>query len=157
MNSFKHILLFVFTVFYLFLSTVITLFETHCVCSGSNSVSLFVASETCNEIIPDHDCCREVQKNTCENCQIAHLHHSCGCNEPIVTYLKLTNHLGEGSALEYPIVQKLCVVYSPETASFRVIISPESSVYPDYSPPENLLYGRFLITFLNQRKIALTA
>ena len=155
MQYYKRILTFIFTVFYLFLSTGVTLLETHCVCSDSTSISLYTTSESCNEIISDHTCCDG--ENTCTEYFVGNETHSCGCNEPIVTYLKLTNHFGEDSVLEYPIVQKLCVVYSPETVSFRVIISPESSVYPDYLPPENPLFGRFLITFLSQRKIALTA
>lgn len=157
MNSFKHLLVFIFSVFYLFLSTGVTLFRTHCECSGSNSVSLFVASETCNEIIPDHDCCSEEQI-THENCQIDHLHHDCGCTEPIITYLKLTNHFGEDSNLEYPIAKQFSLVHFAQAELIQIIdTSANPQVFPNYSPPENLLYGRFLITFLNQRKIALFA
>ena len=100
----------------------VTLLETHCVCSDSTSISLYTTSESCNEIIPDHSCCES--ENTCNEYFVSHnKHHSCGCNEPIVTYLKLTNHVGEGSYLEYPKSQQLYLVHFPEAESFRIIIS----------------------------------
>jgi hypothetical protein len=132
------------------------LLQTHCACSGDMSISLYPEVETYNEFIPDHDCCGH--EITDENFNIGHALHSCGCGEPLFTYLKLTNHPGEDSELEYSRSEQLNLAYFPEVSSLQLIaFLPESSVYPEYSPPANPLYGRFLITFLNQRKIALLA
>lgn len=157
MNSLRQILFILLAVVYLFLSTGVVLFKTHCVCTGNNSVSLFAASESCNDIISDHNCCGD-EKTTCENCQKDHQPHSCGCDEPIVTFLKLTDHFNEGSDLEYPFSKQLTLICFFDTESIQVVDTSISiEVFPYYSPPQKVLFGRFLINFLNQRKIALFA
>ena len=156
MNPIKKILLFVIAVVYLFLSTGVTLLQTHCLCSDSTRISLYAASESCNEIISDDGYCDE--ENKCQDIPTGHKDHSCGCDEPIVTYLKLTNHPDEGSNLEYSIGQQLTLVHFREALTLQLsVFSTGSTIYPDYYPPEDPLFGRFLIAFLNQRKIALTA
>lgn len=156
MNACKHFLVIILTVFYLFLTTGVTLLSTHCLCSDSMNISLYTESESCFDAIPGHICCEDT--NSCNDCDLNYEHHSCCCGEPIITYLKLTNHLNEDSNLEYPMGKQLYLSHFPKTTSFQLIVaSSEVLVYPEYSPPESLLYGRFLITFLNQRKIALTA
>lgn len=155
-NQLKRILVFVIAVIYLFLSTGVALLETHCLCSDSKSISLNSASEPCYESISDHSCCtgedQHKEEYPPENS------HDCGCEEPVVTYLKLTNHLGDSSHLQYPNAKNLGLVNRVETALLKLMdSSSETAAYPDYLPPENTLYGRYLITFLNQRKIALLA
>lgn len=156
MESLKKILVFLIAGFYLFLSTGVTLLQTHCLCSDSTSISLYAASESCTERISDHDSCEE--NSNCADSSTASGHDDCGCDAPVVTYLKLTNHLGDGSNLEYPLEKHLSLIPCSEIEFLRINVLPSLPiVYPDYSPPENPLYGRYLISFLNQRKIALTA
>jgi hypothetical protein len=153
-ESIKKISLFLLTVFYLFLSTGVTLLKTHCLCSDSTRISLYTETKSCNDAIPEHTCCEEV--NSCESCNAGHDHHTCGCDSPVVTYLKLTDHFGEDSELEYPLAKQLTLMYFSEVKSLKTIaFSSEPTIYPDNSPPENPLYGRNLINFLHQRKIAL--
>lgn len=154
MDSIKKISLFLLTVFYLFLSTGVTLLKTHCLCSGSIRISLYTEAESCNDAVSDHTCCGE--ENLSESSNDSSEHHSCGCEAPVVTYLKLTNHFGEDSELEYPLAKQLILMYFPEVESLQTVaFSPEPTVYPENSPPENPLFGRNLINFLHQRKIAL--
>lgn len=156
MKSWNKILLFVTAIVYLFLSTGVTLLQTHCLCSDSTRISLYAASESCDTENSDHGCCEE-EKNHQES-PVNQKHPFCGCDEPIVTYLKLTNHLDKGSNFEYPIGKQLSLVQCSESKLLQIINSTSLPiVYPEYSPPENPLYGRFLISFLHQRKIALTA
>lgn len=156
MNPFRKILVFVIAVVYLFLSTGITLLKTHCLCSGSTRISLYVDSESCEEIVSDHGCCE--QEKHCDDSAAGEQNHSCGCDEPIVTYLKLTSHLADGSNLEYPNNKPLFLVHYKEASILKpVVFSIGSTGYPEYSPPENTPYGRYLITLLHQLKIALAA
>jgi hypothetical protein len=152
----KKILLFFIAGLYLFLSTGVTLLQTHCLCSDSTRISLYADSESCMEAVAGQDCCE--QDSQCSDNQTDHEHPFCGCEEPIVTYLKLSNHLGDGSALEYPTGKLICLDHLPkEKLLQKIVFLPEPIKYSEYSPPENERYGRVLITFLSQRKIALAA
>ena len=156
MESLKKILLFFIAGLYLFLSTGVILLQTHCLCSDSTRISLYADSESCEEMVSDHGCCE--CENSCNDPNTSPKHDSCGCDKPIVTYLKLTNHLADGSNLEYSINKPLFLVHYKEASSLKpVVFSLGSTGYPDYSPPENTHYGRYLITLLHQRKIALAA
>lgn len=156
MESLKKILVFFIAGLYLFLSTGVTLLQTHCLCSDSTRISLYADPESCLETSPGQDCCEHGSQ--CDDNQADHKHPFCGCEKPIVTYLKLTNPLNDGSALEYPIGKLICLDQFPhEKFLQKVILLPEPIKYSDYSPPENPRYGRYLISFLSQRKIALAA
>lgn len=155
-DKLKSILVFLIAVIYLLLSTGVALLETHCLCSDSKIISLNSTSDPCDESISDHNCCGEEDQHK-DVCQ-PEKSHDCGCEEPVVTYLKLTNHLGESSHLQYPNAKNLGLVNKVETTLLKLIdLSSETAAFPDYLPPENALFGRYLITFLNQRKIALLA
>ncbi|HET6559361.1 MAG TPA: hypothetical protein VFG54_18700 [Prolixibacteraceae bacterium] len=156
MDKLKSILVFLIAVIYLFLSTGVALLETHCLCSDSKSISLNSNSDPCYESISDHSCCGEENQHT--DGVPPEKSHDCGCEEPVVTYLKLTSHLVDGNHGQYPNGKNLNLVSGVETALLKMVdTSSETVAYPDYLPPDNTLYGRYLITFLNQRKIALLA
>jgi len=153
-DSLKKILIFLLAVFYLFLSTGVTLLETHCLCSNSTNVSLFVESDTCHDVVSNHSCCSN-EKEDASSEPAEHFKHSCGCDSPIVTYLKLTDHFSEDSKFEYTFVKQLCFDQSYEELSFiPIVLSEKTPTYQNYSSPENHFFGRFLINFINQRKIA---
>lgn len=156
MNSFRKILIFGLTVFYLFLSTGVMLFQTHCLCSDTSRISLYTAADSCTETMPEQNCCGE--NDACGSIYLNKESHSCGCEDPQATFLKLTIHVGGDSHPEYPFVKQLLLANVPETASgLDVVSSDKPATFPYYSPPENQYYGRYLINFLNQRKIALFA
>lgn len=156
MNSFSKILIFALSGFYLFLSTGVMLFQTHCLCSDTSRISLYAAADSCTEIFPDQNCCGE--NDACGRIYLSEESHSCGCEDPQATYLKLAIHVGEDSHLEYPFVKQFLLANVPEIESGLDVVSSEEPVtHPYYSPPENQYFGRYLINFLNQRKIALPA
>lgn len=156
MESLKKIGVFFIVGLYLFLSTGVTLLQTHCLCSDSTRISLYVDPDSCVETVYGQDCCE--QGSQCDDNQSDHEHPFCGCDKPIVTYLKLSNHLGDGSALEYPTGKLICLDFIPQEEPLQKIVFLSPSIkYSDYSPPENTRYGRYLIALLSQRKIALAA
>lgn len=151
MKSFRQIVLTVFAVFYLFLTTGITLFKTQCSCTGNSSVSLFAAEKVCDMPEESDSCCGGGESS-------ADSHDDCGCNTPTVNYLKLTDHFGEASGLKYPMPKLLLVIHPVEAETFKLVVPESGPIFlPDYSPPENTFFGRYLVNFLNQRKIALFA
>jgi len=153
-ESIKKILFFLLAVYYLFLSTGVTLLETHCLCSNSTNVSLFVESDTCNDAVSSHSCCSNEEESSVSE-PIDQFQHSCGCDSPIVTYLKLTDHFGEDSSFEYTFVKQLCFDQSFDLLTLsHIVLSKEIRSYQNYSSPGNHLYGRDLLNFINQRKIA---
>lgn len=155
MESFKKIGYLLIALVYLLLSTGVALVKTNCVCADLTDISVYDISDTHSESLSDHNCCEESLPVNGNN--HANEHSACGCDIPTVTYFKLTNHPGSETKLEYPFGKTLCIAYFPETIIFSVENVPAEVVeYPNYSPPEKP-YGRILISFLNQRKIALTA
>jgi len=140
---------------YLFLSTGIALIKTNCLCSENTIISLYDISDSESEILSDQNCCEETFPKDENNKGIEY--SSCGCSIPIVTYLKLNNHPGSETKLEYPVGKILFIVYSSVEILLNLEnLSSDVEKYPIYSPPEKP-YGRILISLLNQRKIALTA
>lgn len=155
-KTFRKILVIGFAVIYFFLSTGIMLFQTHCECLGRTNVSLFVAADTCDEVNAEHDCCSVESK--CEHCQSENIHHSCGCDSPVVSYLKLAEHLGEDSNFEYPLAKMLSLLNISIIETVEELLPEKSPAhFTYYSPPENKKAGRILINFLNQRKVAFFA
>jgi hypothetical protein len=152
-KTINKILVLAFSVLYLFLSTGITLFQTHCECLGSTSVSLFVAAEMCDETISEHDCCSSESEN--KHGQPYKTDHSCGCDSPIISYLKLTNHLDKDSNFEYPMARIIGLLNIAVSETVEQLL-PERSVahFTYYTPPNNKMVGRDLIHFIHQSKIA---
>lgn len=155
-KTFRKILVLGFAVIYFFLSTGIMLFQTHCECLGRTNVSLFIAADPCGEVDSEHDCC--VVESKCEHCQPEKIHNSCGCDSPVVSYLKLAEHFGEDSDYEYSLPKMLNLLNISVIETVEELLPEKSPVhFTYYSPPENKKAGRVLINFLNQRKIAFFA
>jgi len=155
-KTFRKILVIGFGVVYFILSTGFMLFQTHCECLGQTNISLFVAADTCDEVKAEHDCCSVESK--CEHCQSENKLHSCGCDSPVVSYLKLAKHLGEDSNFEYLHAKMFSLLNISIIETFEELLPEKSLVHRTYySPPENKKAGRILINFLNQRKIAFFA
>lgn len=154
MNSLRQLVVLSIAVLYFFLSTGVILFRTHCECSGSTSISLFAGSESNCDVTSEDSCCSD--KKSCETGEPGLEYNFCECDSPLVTYLKLTDHFGEDSDLEYPFAKQLFLIHF--SASEPILdnrLSEEPKVYSLYSPPQHALYGRFLLNYINQRKIDL--
>jgi hypothetical protein len=140
---------------YLFLSTGVALVKTNCLCSDSSNISFYDISDSNSEIITHSICCGEtlpISKNNDDN-----EHAACGCDIPVITYLKLNNHPGSDTKLEYPAGKAYVTGYLPNEIIVNLEnVTSEAEIYPYYSPPEKP-FGRILISFLHQRKIALIA
>jgi len=152
-KTINKILVLVFSVLYLFLSTGVMLFQTHCECLGSTSVSLFVAADSCSDAITENDCCST--ESNCNDSQLEQINHSCGCESPVVSYLKLTEHFDEGSNFEYPLAKIISLLNVAVIETVEEIL-PERSVahFTYYTPPNNKKVGRDLIHFIHQSKTA---
>lgn len=124
-------------------------------CIDKTNISFNAISAVENNSLSDQHCCEEHLPSPENNKETNP--SDCGCDIATVTYLKLVNHPGSETKLEYPVGKTLCIAYVP--ASIILLLenaAAEVKTLPPYSPPEKP-YGRILISFLNQRKIALTA
>lgn len=138
---------------YLFLSTGVMLFQTHCECLGSTSVSLFVAADSCIDAVTEDDCC-SIESN-CNDSQLGTINHSCGCESPVLSYLKLAEHFDEGSSIEYPLAKIIGLLNVAVIETVEEILPEKSLVhFTYYTPPNNKKVGRDLINFIHQSKIA---
>jgi len=154
-ESIKKIGYILIALVYLFLSTGIALVKSNCLCSDNTIISFYDISDSEAEILSGENFCEETHPND-EKKNVSD-YSSCGCATPTVTYLKLSNHPGSETKLEYPVGKILFIVYSSAEILLNIEnLSSDIQKYPIYSPPEKP-YGRILISLLNQRKIALTA
>lgn len=155
MESFKKIGYLLIALVYLFLSTGVALVKTNCVCADLTNVSIYDLSDAQDEIFADQHCCEETLPAG-DNEKHNEL-NDCGCDIPVVTYFKLTHHAGSDTKLEYPTGKTICLVYTSDAIILDLEnVSTEKEIVPYYPPPKKP-YGRILISFINQRKIALTA
>jgi len=154
-ESIKKIGYILIALVYLFLSTGIALVKSNCLCSDNTIISFYDISDSEGEIHSGENCCEETHPK--DEKKKGSEYSSCGCATPTVTYLKLSNHPGSETKLEYPVGKILFIVYSSAEILLNIEnLSSDIEQYPIYSPPEKP-YGRILISLLNQRKIALTA
>lgn len=156
MRTLRKIVVVGLSVLFLFLSTGVMLYQTHCECLGSSKVSLFAASQLSDYTTTEDDCCSTESKPA--NFQLDIIQQACGCDLPVLIYLKLSRHLGEDSTLEYSLakitgLQNVAVVETVEQ------LLPEKSFvhFTYYTPPDTKKVGRTLVNFLKQYKIALFA
>ena len=156
MRTFRKIVVIGLSVLFLFLSTGVMLYQTHCECLGSSKVSLFAAHELSDHTTAEDNCCSTESKPA--NYQLDAIQQACGCDLPVLIYLKLSRHLGEDSTLEYSLakiinLQNIAVIETVEQ------LLPEKLFvhFTNYAPPHTKKVGRTLVNFLKQYKIALFA
>jgi len=97
-----------FSIIFLLSSTGVIIFKTHCLCSDTHNVSLYIAPETCESTFHNNhkhhnDCAtscssannehNDYEYHNCEDCT-KHI-HDCGCAEPEAKYFKLKNQFDE--------------------------------------------------------------
>jgi len=155
-RTFRKIVGILLSVLFFFLSTGVTLYQTHCECLGISKVSLFAAYELSEHATTEADCC--YTEPILASNQTDQIQQSCGCDLPVLIYLKLSSHLGEDSNREYSLA-KLIILQNAAVIETVEQLLPEKQFarYTNYTPPDTKKVGRTLVNFLNQYKIALFA
>lgn len=78
-------------------ATGVLIFNSHCVCSGNEQVSVYISPETCEDnyhVHHTHDEGGEEVCTTADDCHECNTHtDECGCNTPDVKFLKLDNQV----------------------------------------------------------------
>jgi hypothetical protein len=153
-KTFRKILFIGFSFIYLFLSTGVILFQTHCNCSGQTNVSMYASQSPCEPESSDNGCCEE--QTSC--CSIPEKQESsCGCNVPEITFLKLTDHFAKDVNPTLSATNFICLLAGFANETFEEPNLQKSTDHVWHSPPDTKISGRFLINFIHQRKIALFA
>lgn len=156
MRTLRKIVVVGLSVLFFFLSTGVMLYQTHCECLGSSKVSLFSAHELSEHTTTEYDCCSAESKSA--NYQLGIIQQSCGCDLPVLIYLKLTSHLGEDSILEYPLAKIISLQNVAVIETVEHLLPEKLFVhFTNYAPPDTKKVGRTLVNFLKQYKIALFA
>jgi hypothetical protein len=144
------------SVLFLFLSTGVMLYQTHCECLGSSGVSLFAAHELSDHSASECDCCSIESKPAIP--YLDSIQQECGCVPPIVIYLKLSSHSGDDSTLEYSLAKKITLQNIAVIETVEQLLPEKLFVhFTNYEPPLTKKVGRTLVNFLKQYKIALFA
>lgn len=154
----KYIPVYFFMMIFLLSSTGVVVFHTHCNCTGTDQVSLYVSPETCEDNFHRHHTHNAegneipTGKHECHECS-NHL-HNCGCDSPQVKFFKLKNQLID-EEVKYVLFQPVEIsVFINETVKIvpDVITSyNEVSFYID-PPPKFCSSLDFLIP-IQQLKI----
>jgi hypothetical protein len=144
------------SVLFLFLSTGVMLYQTHCECLGSSKVSLFAAHELSDHTTTGDDCCSIESKPVIP--QLDAIQQACDCDLPVLIYLKLSRHLGEDSTLEYSFAKIISLQNIAVIETVEQLLPEKLFVqFTNYAPPHTKKVGRTLVNFLKQHKIALFA
>jgi len=132
------------------------LYQTHCECFGISEVSLFASSKLSDQINTENSCCSTESKNANHKQNI--IQESCGCDLPVLIYLKLSSHLNEDSILEYPLAKIISLQNVDVIETVEQLLPGKLFIhFTNYAPPDTKKVGRTLVNFLNQYKIALFA
>jgi len=153
-NSLKNILVFVFTLFYLIISTGLTLVKMNCACSGQKSLSVHTYHISPESNSDCDSCCQPEVTSTCCNTTDSDS-DSCGCTVPEINFIRLSNVIGGEIAVLKPVLTiQTLLFFQPDHRIDFTYPAEIETIRIKYFPPENQLSGRYLINFISQRKIA---
>lgn len=97
MKAFKIILAIIVGSIFLFTSSGLLIFKTHCSCTNSERVSFYVTPETCaTDFHQNHTdlFTHAVDNGETHECEACKSHnHDCGCDSPVVKFIKLKNQI----------------------------------------------------------------
>ena len=143
-------------------STGILIYKTHCVCTDTALVSIYVLPETCESDIHLHHIHfmsgeeKETDKSCCHDCSPQT--HDCGCNMPEVSFLKLFNQFSKDE-IEFVNAQFVKIIKPHLTVLINLkeptFIKVTVNSYID-PPPKFTSSINFLIQ-VNQLKIPLSS
>jgi len=143
-------------------STGILVYKTHCSCTGTEQVGIYLKPETCETEIHTHNNHDEFGKEneSTENCchECSPQNHDCGCASPEVRLFKLTNHLTQDE-ISFDRAPNLKVTDIILTAIFCFSESTDNTeTDSSYTyPPPNLKSSKDFLIRINQLKIPLAA
>jgi len=153
-NSLKHTLVILFALFYLIISTGLTLVQMNCACSGQKSLYVHTYHISPESEPGCDSCCAPEVPSTCCNTTDSDS-DSCGCTVPEINFIRLSNVIGGEIAVLRPVLSiQTLLVLQPECRFDFTYPAEVETVKIKYYPPENQLSGRCLINFISQRKIA---
>jgi hypothetical protein len=136
----------------------ILIYKTHCLCTGSEQVGIYVKPDTCDEdfhVHHTHDA-EGHENETCENLchECSPTCNDCGCDSPEIRFFKLTNDATQDEA-SYERVTNLSIrdIVVVATICFT---EPDLASVPEKPfadcPPKTTSSKKFLIQ-VNQLKI----
>ena len=115
---------------------------------------MFAAHELSDHSASECDCCSTDPKPAIPHLET--IQQECGCVPPVVIYLKLSSHLGDGSTLEYSLAKKITLQNITVIETVEQLLPKKLFVhFTKYEPPHTKMVGRTLVNFLKQYKIAL--
>ena len=143
-------------------STGILIYKTHCLCIGSEQVSVYVMPETCENdfhVHHTHDQSgneRETTESSCHECT-SHA-HDCGCTSPEVSFFKLINPVNQ-EEIQFVKAQPIQISVSflcdlTNLIEFQDAIEADS-FYSD--PPPNIKSSISFLIQIHQLKIPISA
>jgi hypothetical protein len=132
-------------------STGILIYKTHCLCTGTEQVGIYVMPETCEDdfhIHHTHDAIGN-ENQTTENCchECSPINHDCGCDSPEIRFFKLTNDITQDNTASFERVPNLTIkdvvfvaaICFTEPAVFIVVEKPFTEHPPKIKSSRNFL------------------
>jgi len=158
----KQISAIILGMIFLLSATGIVIFESYCLCSGNEEVSLFVTPETCETNYHEHHSCNsegiEMFANAHDYHECTSHTYDCGCSTPEVKYIKLINPLID-EAVGFVKVQPIKIFVSETVMNsiladvFTFIESEEFYI----DPPKKINTSLEFLVQINQLKIPVLA
>ena len=158
MKGLKNISILVLGAIFLLSATGVVIFRTNCICTGSESLSLYTMPETCEEINDIHlsQCLSQKLEGEAaiDECCSPKENES-GCPTPEVTYFKLINHLINDEteyvkSLAAPVfIAKLDDFF----IQFNDSVTTTEKTYFYCEPPPQINSTREFLIQINQLKI----
>ncbi len=143
-------------------STGIFIYKTHCLCTGTEQVGIYLKPESCDEnfhVHHTHDSLGTEKTTTesfCHEC--SHQNHDCGCASPEVRFFKLINDItqDEVSFERVPSVKITDIILT------AIVYFAEPSLIADthktyFELPPKIKSSRLLLIQINQLKIPTSA
>lgn len=143
-------------------STGILVYETHCSCTGTQQVGIYVKPETCeNEVHLHHTHdISGIDISTTENCchECSPKKHDCGCETPEVHFFKLTNDYTQDEIdFERTPNLKISDTIYAELTELEEPVDRSEPVNMDSGQPPKIKSSKNFLIQINQLKIPVIA
>jgi hypothetical protein len=141
-------------------STGILIYKTHCLCTGTEQVGIYLKPETCEDdfhIHHTHDSAGN-EENSSENCchECSPKKHDCGCNSPEIRFFKLTNDITQdNNTTSFERVSNLTIkdVVLIASLCFEEPALSVNAEKPFTDTPPKIKSSKKLLIQINQLKI----
>ncbi len=162
MKTVNQILSVVMAMIFIVSSTGIFIYKTHCSCTGTEQVGIYLKPESCDEnfhVHHTHDALgteKLASENDCHEC--SHHNHDCGCASPEVSFFKLSNDFtqDEVSFERAPSVKVTDIILTAiQYFTEPSLIAETLKIY--FELPPKIKSAKFLLIKINQLKIPFSA